>query len=343
MPKIFAGIETVTLKFFLTSLMLLSLPATAADKIPLTLGAVSSPAIASDTFYQNMGATLKAVSGQPFDVKLLVRGEIGSDESYFYALRRGRIQIAAVGAQSTATAVPEFTVLNAPYLFESWEEFDHVNAAVITPFGNELLAQHGVVGLRLYGAVWHGIYANTPIYHPQDVAGKRFRALIDPASQLFIQALGADTFQVASPEVVTSLQTGLIEGGETNSFVYAMTGTSIDAPYYTMTRHTPGVITLLANKTWFEGLTTEQQKLISDSHPNVDTASGALRRDEMRILNEAAADHVTLIEPTVEQLDAWRAVGLSTHQDVIAAAGGRAQELYDAILAAKADFAAQQN
>ncbi len=322
--------------------LLWGLPVAATDKIPLTIGAVSSPAIASDAFYQNMGATLKAVSGQPFDVKLLVRGEIGSDESYFYALRRGRIQIAAVGAQSAATAVPEFTVLNAPYLFESWKEFDYVNAAVITPFGNELLAEHGVIGLRLYGAVWHGVYAKVPIHHPQDVAGKRFRALIDPASQLFIQALGADTFQVASPEVVTSLQTGLIEGGETNSFVYAMTGTSVDAPYFTLTRHTPGVIALLANKQWYESLNPNQRDLILKSHPNVDDAAAAMRIDEDRILRTAAEDDVTLIEPTADQLAAWRAIGLSTHQDVIDAAGGRAQELYDAIIAAKADFAAQQ-
>ncbi|MEQ8508304.1 MAG: TRAP transporter substrate-binding protein DctP [Rhodospirillaceae bacterium] len=329
-------------KLLILIVLLWGLPVAAADKIPLTIGAVSSPAIASDTFYQDMGAALSAAPSQPFDVRLLVRGEIGSDESYFYALRRGRIQIAAVGAQSAATAVPEFTVLNAPYLFDSWEEFDYVNTTVITPFGNDLLAEHGVVGLRLYGAAWHGVYANAPIHHPQDVAGKRFRALIDPASQLFIQALGADTFQVASPEVVTSLQTGLIEGGETNSFVYAMTGTSIDAPYYTQTHHTPSVITLLANKQWYESLSPKQRDLILNAHPNAADAAAAMRADEDRILNAAAADHVTLIEPTDAELSAWRAVGLSTHQDVIEAAGGRAQDLYDAIVAAKADFAAQQ-
>lgn len=332
----------MTLRLLALWMVLWCVPVAAADKIPLTLGAVSSPAIASDKFYQDMGAVLSAAPGQPFDVKLMVRGELGSDESYFFALRRGRIQIAAVGAQSAATAVPEFTVLNAPYLFDSWEEFDYVNTAVITPFGNDLLAEHGVIGLRLYGAAWHGIYANAPIHHPQDVSGKRFRALIDPASQLFIQALGADTFQVASPEVVTSLQTGLIEGGETNSFVYAMTGTSIDAPYYTQTHHTPSVITLLANKQWHESLSPQQQDLILKSHPSAVDAAAAMRADEDRILNAAAADHVTLIEPTDAQLSAWRAVGLSTHQDVIEAAGGRAQELYGAIMAAKADFAAQQ-
>lgn len=314
---------------------------TAAETTSLTIGAVSTPALTSDQFYAAMRDTLEAASEEDFDVRLLVRGELGSDESYFYALRRGRIQVAGVGAQSTATAVSEFTVLNAPFLFESWDEFDFVNETTLTPFFNELLADHGVIGLRIYGAAWHGVYANTPIYEPDDVTGKRFRALIDPASQLFVQALGADTFQVASPEVVTSLQTGLIEGGETNTLVYTMTGTSTEAPYYTFTRHTPSVITLMANKTWFESLTPEQQALVRDAHPTVAFSATAMRKDEQRMLNAARADHVTLVEPTPAQLAAWREVGLSTHQSVIDAAGGRAQELYDAIMAAKAAFAAQ--
>lgn len=319
-----------------------SLSAWAADKVPVTIAAFSTPALTSDQYYEDMGAHLATAKGGQFDVKLLVRGELGSDESQFYALRRGRVQIAGVGFQSVATAVPELSVLNAAYLFNSWPEVDFVYETAIIPFINALLEENGIVGLRHYGAAWHGIYAQAPIYEPEDAIDRRFRALIDPSSQLFVQAMDADTFQVAGTEIVTALQTGLIEAGETNSHVYNITGTYTEAPYFTRTRHTPTLITILANKQWFDGLTPEQKDIVMTSYPEMREAGAALRGDEERMLGVLAAEEgVTLIEPTEEQMDAWRAVGLSTHKEVIERAGGRAQELYDMIIAAKAQFAAQ--
>ncbi|MDE0800453.1 MAG: TRAP transporter substrate-binding protein [Rhodospirillaceae bacterium] len=303
----------------------------------MTIGAVSSPILSADKFYTQMSDRLGGGPDAQFDVKLLVRGEIGSDESIFYAMRRGRIQIAGVGGQSISTAVPELAVLNAPYLFDSWAEIDFIYDTVVTPFINTLLEEHGIVGLRLYGAAWHGIYAKTPIYKPSDTIDMRFRALIDPASQLFVQALGADTFQVASNEVVTGLQTGLIEAGETSTLVYNISGTSYEAPYLTRTRHTPSLIALVANKRWYETLTTEQQDMVMQSHPPTKYSGDALRADEERIL--AAAEHVTVIELTPQQLAVWKKVGRSTHGALIKEAGGQAQELYDIVLKAKANFA----
>lgn len=332
-------VRALAILFFFT---LTTTPAGAADRIPVTIAAFSMPALASDQYYEDMGEHLASAGGGHFDVKLLVRGELGSDEAQFYALRRGRVQIVGVGFQSVATAVPELSILNAAYLFESWPEVDFVYETAIIPFIDTLLAENGIIGLRHYGAAWHGIYAQEPIYEPADAVNRRFRALIDPSSQVFVQAMGADTFQVSGTEVVTALQTGLIEAGETNSHVYNITGTYTEAPYFTRTRHTPTLITILANKRWFDELTPAQQDIVMTSYPPMREAGTALRGDEERMLAALAADEgVTLIEPTEAQLDAWRAIGLSTHKEVIERAGGRAQELYDMIMAAKADFAAQ--
>lgn len=313
----------------------------ADDKIPVTIAAFSTRALAADAFYSNMGEQLKNAPGNPFDVKMLIRGELGSDEAHFYALRRGRIQIAGVGFQSVSTVVPELTIVNGAFLFESWEEVDYVFETAVIPYINALLAEHDIKGIRHYGAGWHGIYSKEPIRLPADAEGKRIRALIDPSSQVFIAALGADMFQLAMTDVVTALQTGLLEAGDTNAHVYTMTGTSTEAPFFTLTRHTPSIITVIANKHWWDRLTPDQQRLVENSHPPMREAGKALRADADRMLAAAADDHATLIEPTAQELSAWRAVGLSTHRALIDTAGGQAQELYDLIIEAKAAFAAE--
>ena len=307
----------------------------AADKSPLTIAAFSTPALAADAFYMDMGKRIAAALGEPFDVKMLVRGELGSDEAHFYALRRGRIQIAGVGFQSVSTAVPALTVLNGAYLFDSWDEIDFIYETAVVSYVNALLDDHGIKGILHYASSWHGLYSQEPIRLPTDVAGKRIRALIDPSSQVFVRALDADMFQVAMTDVVTSLQTGLIEGGDTNAHVYTMTGTSTEAPFFTLTRHTPTIITIIANKKWWDGLTADQQGIVETAHPPMRVAGAALRADAERMLAEVADDHATLIEPTEDELAAWRAVGRSTHRALIDAGGGQAQELYDVVMDAK--------
>lgn len=312
----------------------------AADATPVRIGAFSSPALASEGFYQDFGRRLAEGAPEPFDVTLLVRGELGSDEAHFYALRRGRLDIAGVGMQSVTTMLPELAVLNAAYLFSSWDEFDAVLEAAVIPYIDALLAENGVVGLRHFGAAWHGVYAQQPMRTPEQLEGARFRALIDPASQLFAQALNVDLFQIPSTEILTALQTGLINAGETNSHVYNITGTSEAAPFFTRTRHTASIITLVANKRWFDGLTQSQRTLIREAYPPMREAGEALRADAERMLAASAEDYLTLVEPTESELAVWRAAGQSTHGTLIEQIGGNASAFYDLIVDAKSTYSA---
>lgn len=324
----------------MVSVCVMATVAVAAEKTPVRIGAVSSPVLSSEAFYQDLGRSLASADTDPFEVTLLVHGELGSDEAHFYALRRGRLDVAGVGMQSVTTMLPELAVLNAAYLFSSWEEFDWILETAVAPYIDALLADNGVVGLRHFGAAWHGVYAKRPIRTPEQLTGARYRALIDPASQLFAQALNVDLFQIPSTELLTALQTGLIDAGETNSHVYNITGTSEAAPFYTRTRHTTSIITLIANKRWFDGLSSAQQDLVRSSFPPMRDAGAALRADAERMLAASAQDYLTITEPTPEEHALWRVIGQSTHRTLIDQIGGNAADLYDLIVEAKAAYSA---
>lgn len=311
-------------------------PAPAAAKIPATIAAFSMPHLASDKFYHDWGEALRTAPGAPFEVKLLVRGELGADENVFAALRRGRVQLVGVGYASIATAIPEFTVLNAPFLFESWDEVDFVYDAYLIPLLNELLRAHGLVGLRHYGQVWHGIYGRTPLLEPTQLRHVRFRALIDPASQLIAQELGADTVQIPLTEIVTGLETGLIAAGETNDLIYLMTGANRTAPHYTFTRHTTSILGILAAATWWDALTPDQQTAVRDGYATAAAARAGIRADSVREMAAAmAAGRVHGHELSAEARARWQAATAPVHEKLIAQAGGRAREVYQRVLAGK--------
>ena len=304
----------------------------------ITISAFSTPALSSDQFYKIMAKNIEHKTNKDIKVKLLVRGELGSDESHFYALRRGRVQIAGVGLQSIATLIPEISILNAPYLFESWQELDFIYNKKIIPFINKLLSTKGVIGIRFYGSSWHGIYSKKPIYEPKDAKGRRFRILIDPASHLFVKALEADMFQIAQTDAVTALQTGLIDTGETNTHVYNITGTSHAAPFFTRTRHTPSVISIVANKKWYNNLNPIIKNIILEAHPSNIISGNALREDEERMLKAASKTHVTVIEPNNKFIKKWKKIGLNTHEELINNTGGKARDLYNLVFEGKKQY-----
>ncbi|MDX2222616.1 MAG: TRAP transporter substrate-binding protein DctP [Rhodospirillaceae bacterium] len=326
----------------LAALLLSVLAAPVSAKTPVTIAAFSNTFLASEAHYRELGEALATAPGAPFDVRLLIRGELGADEDHFNALRRGRVQVVGVSYASVSTAVPEFTVLNAPFLFDGWEETDFVFDNFLIPLLNELLAAGGLHGIRTYGMVWYGFYGRTPVVEPADVQNMRFRALIDRSSQLTAAELNGDMIQIAATEIVTALQTGLVDGGETNELIYAMTGIDREAPHWTASRHTPSMVAVISTKKWWDSLTAEQQNLVDTGYPPAARARAGIRADGERLLARAAENGATLHALSPEARARWVAATLPVHRKLVDAAGGRAHELYDRALEGKRAFAARQ-
>jgi TRAP-type C4-dicarboxylate transport system substrate-binding protein len=316
--------------------------APALAKAPVTIAAFSNTYLSSESHYRALGDALASAPGAPFDVRLLIRGELGADEDHFNALRRGRVQVVGVSYASVSTAVPEFTVLNAPFLFDGWDETDFVFDNFLIPFLNELLSAAGLHGIRTYGMVWYGFYGRAPVLEPSDVRNMRFRALIDASSQLTAAELKGDMIQIAATEIVTALQTGLVDGGETNELIYAMTGIDREAPHWTASRHTPSMVAVISTKKWWDSLTPDQQRLVDTGYPPAAHARAGIRADGERLLARAADNGATIHELSAAARARWVAATLPVHRKLVEAAGGRAQELYDLALAGKKAFAARR-
>ena len=120
--------------------------------------------------------------------------------------------------------------------------------------------------------VWHGMYGQAAIAQPEDLKGLRYRALIDRASQFMAVDLHTDTVQIPTTDIVTALQTGLVNAGETNELIYTMTGIAEQAPHWTYTRHTASMLGVISTKAWWDSLTPEQQKIVDTGYPAAATA-----------------------------------------------------------------------
>ena len=111
--------------------------------------------------------------------------------------------------------MPEVGVLTIPFLHDSLDEVDFIVDTVIIPRVNQLAADKGLVALRWLELGPQNIFARKPILTPADAKSVRIRTTQDLATKLFLEAAQADVIYLPSPDVIPSLQTGLLDGGVT--------------------------------------------------------------------------------------------------------------------------------
>lgn len=272
-------------------------------------------------------------------VKLLIDGQVGTEETMAAALRRGRAQFGMMTIPGASAAVPELSVLMAPYLFDSYAEEDFILDQFLTPLMDELLASRGLVFIGFADSGWFNLFSRTPIHAPPEAAKRRLRAAGGEASRLFLQAAGADVVEMAFADLIPALQTGMVDGTVTTSVMFEAANLIRDVHFATLTRHAvnPGV--MMANKAWFDTLSPNNQTLIRTAMAPMQDIRDGVRNEAEQAIASLVPAGLIIHEPTPEERAAWAAAGRATHKDLIARLGGESQKIYDAIVAGKKAYA----
>jgi TRAP-type C4-dicarboxylate transport system substrate-binding protein len=330
------------------------LPATASGiLICLGLCLAAGPSAASDNIVVVSLAPAKGIFRGAFDifkstverdlpggtnVTLLVDGQAGSEESMLSSLRRGRAQFGVLTTVGASAAMPELTLLMAPYLFDSFEQADYVLDNHVAGPAADLMAEKGLVFIQWVDSGWWNVFATRRLAVPADSRNLRMRAGGGDPALLFLKAIGADVIPLPFAEIVPGLQTGLIEGGVTNTAMYVGVGMDQYAPHLTMTRHAlnPGLV--MANRRWFEGLDDTQKSVLAGAFPASAVLRAGVRREEEEALDSLRERGLQAYEPTSDEIEHWRTLAKPLHQELVQRLGGRARQLYDAVVDGKSSY-----
>lgn len=243
-----------------------------------------------------------------FPVRLLIRGELGTEEQLIAKLRRGRIELAGLSLQGAATLLPELSLILAPYQFASPEEADARLDGPLLPLFAQRFREKGLELLQWAEVGLIHLYARRPLYHPKEVRGLRMRASNALGARLFGQALAMNQVPISFGEVLTALQTGLIVGGQSGTGLYALAGLARHAPHLTLTAHAYDAGVVVANRTWWRSLSEEQRERVRSC-----LDPPAAHRAEVRAFNaELEQGGLARLGAQVHRLDddqrrAWRA------------------------------------
>jgi TRAP-type C4-dicarboxylate transport system substrate-binding protein len=271
-------------------------------------------------------------------MKLYLAGKKGGEREMIEDTKAGRLQMfgGSVGALA-AKYVPELNVFELPFLFESNEEVDFVLNA-LRPDVKKLLLQRGfVMGMWAQNG-WHGYAVKGKcLKSPADMTGLKMRSQESKIHTQTYKAFGASPVELPVPEVLSSLQTGVVDGFSNTPLFSFATSWYQGVTHYTYTQHIFQPALIVYSKKWFDKQDKKHQAIL------VKTDEEKSGMQAVRDLTAPLLDNFTHAGIEVCKLDA---AGKKAFQDKaksvwdeFAKRGKGNKKILDAVLKAKKDFA----
>jgi len=159
-----------------------------------------------------MNQELQTASGGKLALKIYAGGVSGDERDVLRKMRIGQVHAAAFTGVGLGQIVPSVRVLELPMLFRNYQEVDYVKNKLQPEFEKQFDA-NGFVMLGWAEAGFVNIFSNKPIANKNDMKGVKMWAWEgDPLVKTMYETLGIVPIPLALPDVLTSLQTNLIDG-----------------------------------------------------------------------------------------------------------------------------------
>jgi len=234
------------------------LPAYAQQEIKIgyALAPDSHYGVAAQTFEEVVNAEL----GDAFTFTHFPSSGLGGEREVIEGLQIGTVEMTIVSSGTLANFVPETGVFDIPFLFR---DLDHARSVLDGEIGQDILTKFGDVGL--HGLAWgeqgfrHITNNRNAIHTPADVEGLKIRTMENPVHLSAFNAMGAAPTPMAWPEVVSSLQQGVIDGQENPLSVIVSVKLDEVQEYLTLSGHVYSPAMLLVSKPFWEGLDDTQK------------------------------------------------------------------------------------
>lgn len=138
-------------------------------------------------------------------------GIMGDDQAMYRKMRVGQLHGGGFTMSGIASVVPDFRVMSIPFLFDSYDEVDAVKKGML-PMFEERFRQKGMELLAMTEVGF--IY--TMSSHPIATKAEMQKSTIwipagDPLAATFVDTIGISPVQLSIPDVLSSLQTGLVD------------------------------------------------------------------------------------------------------------------------------------
>ena len=160
-------------------------------------------------------AAVRKESGGRLRFKMYAGAVQGEDKDVLPKIRLGQLHSAGLTGFGLGKIASKLRILDSPFLFEGYEEVDYLYEKLDGEFRQALLDNNFVLlGWAEVGFVY--VFTNTPVRSTADMKGVRMWMWEgDPIAEATFKAFDIQPIPLSVVDVLTSLQTGLVNGAYT--------------------------------------------------------------------------------------------------------------------------------
>jgi TRAP-type C4-dicarboxylate transport system substrate-binding protein len=143
--------------------------------------------------------------------KFFPGGVQGDEKDVIRKMRNGQVHGAGFTGFGLGSIVPETRVLELPFMFDNLDELDHVRSQT-SAYYEKAFDEKGyeLLGWTDVGFVY--LFTRNPVRGPADMAAQKWWIWSgDQLAEIFFRAFKIAPIPLAAPDVLTSLQTGVVD------------------------------------------------------------------------------------------------------------------------------------
>jgi len=222
-----------------------------------------------DSFYvcaQKFAELVKERTNNAYNIELFPNSALGDERTMLESMQMGTLDAGIITSGPFVNFVPEFGVLDLPFLFPNNEAAYKVLDGEV---GKEILAKLEAKDLKGLAYAERGFRNLTnsvrPVKSAADVKGLKIRVMENEVYIASFNALGVNTVPMAWTEALTALQQGTIQGQENPVNVIHAYKMWDSQKYVTMTSHAYAAAVITFSLETFNKLPADIQKIFIDA------------------------------------------------------------------------------
>jgi tripartite ATP-independent transporter DctP family solute receptor len=280
-----------------------ALPCTARAATTLRWASVLPANHPAVVMMERVAKQVRDETGGAVDIQTFPAGQLGSSRDLIEATSTGAIQIVDEGAAQFGQFVPQFSILEGPYL---WRDAQHMRRACTSPVMDEMSAmlvakrQMRVIGVTYYGKR-HVTSGTKAINTVDDMKGFKLRIPEVDTFRAMAEAWGARPTPLNFGELYLALSQGVVDGEE-NPLPTIQSAKFFEVQkYLVLTGHiiTPRLIAI--NESAWQGLDAKQRQVLKTALDTHGLAQdNEILAQEGKLIDTFKAGGMTIIQPDVE-------------------------------------------
>lgn len=290
-------------------MLCLTMPMASAGKMVIKMGSIAPEGSAWHDALLRLKQQWRDISDGQLELRIYPGGVLGGEGEMVRKIQRRGLDAIAISGSGLPQVDDSIHCLNLPLLFDSYENFDYVRTG-ISPIVEARLDKKGYKVLTWTEGGWVNFFAKEAVRTPQDL--KKLRLWIssgDPTTERLLKELGFNVVPLPTTDMLTGLQTGLVEAIDVPP-LFALLDRSYEyAPYMTDFKWAPlNAAIIISARTWKRIPSKLHDKLLASAQAVGQGLREEVRSSSKEAIKEMQARGLEVIVPTAEDLMHWQAL-----------------------------------